>query len=760
MHSSLVRHVAVIGNYLPRQCGIATFTTHLCESLAGEYPNLNLFAVAVNDQSEGYDYPERVRLELSEQDLTSYRRAAEFLKLNNVDLVCLQHEYGIYGGQYGTYILDLLRELHMPVVTTLHTILRTPFPEQRQILRSLAELSDQLIVMTDRGRMFLQEVYGISPRKIQVISHGVPDVPFIDPNFHKDKYAAEGKTVLLTSGLLSANKGIEYVISALPKIRERYPNVVYVVLGTTHPNVKRTEGEVYRDRLRALVQELDLEEHVYFSDAFVPQEQLVESIEAADIYITPYLNEEQIVSGALAYAVGAGKAIISTPYWHAQEVLADNRGIMVPFRDTDAIAEQVCNILDNDVERHAMRKRAYSHGRSMIWSQSARRYMEIFQRVRAERFIFPRAISELPQPQEIPPSVTLDHVRRLTDDIGIMQHGIYSIPNYTEGYTIDDNARALIAAILAERLNLPGCDDSHSLAVRYLAFLWHAYNPDNGYFRNFMGFDRRWLEERGSPDSHARALWAVGTVLRYSQDPGFQRTANLLFGRALPAVRNFSFPRSWAFALLGINEYLYCFPGDRAAQNLRKDLAGRLLDLYKVHHTDEWCWFEPELTYDNATLSRALLISGRAMDREDMVDVAIQTLEWLVRIQQPDGKHFVPIGSNGFYSREELRARFDQQPLEAFATVATCLDAYLITGEDRWEQAAKTAHGWFYGQNDLRIPLFDSMTGGCHDGLQLDRVNQNEGAESTLALVLSNLAFCLIQEQEPLGVLLDVKART
>ena len=445
---STIDRLAFIGNYLPRQCGIATFTTDLCEAMATEYSSTTCIALPVNDTEAGYAYPPRVRFELTEKDIDSYRRAADFLNINSVDLVSLQFEYGIFGGRAGSHILALLRELRMPIVTTLHTILREPDPDQRRVLEEVAALSDRLVVMSERGRDFLQEIYHIAPEKIDVIPHGIPDVPFVDPSFHMDLFGVEGKFVLLSFGLLSANKGIENVIAALPAIVERYPNVVYLILGATHPHVIQDEGETYRLSLQRLAQDKGVDSRVIFYNRFVSLPELIEFIGAADIYITPYLNAQQIVSGTLAYTLGAGTAVISTPYWYAEEMLADGRGVLVPFKDPVALADQVIDLLDNEAKRHAMRKRAYLFGRAMIWSQMARLYMESFDQARAERRNFtPAGFAVKPLDErlgELPP-LKLDHLRHMTDYTGMLQHALFTVPNYREGYSIDDNARALMS---------------------------------------------------------------------------------------------------------------------------------------------------------------------------------------------------------------------------------------------------------------------------------------------------------------------------
>ncbi|HEV8719531.1 MAG TPA: glycosyltransferase family 4 protein [Candidatus Binatia bacterium] len=745
-NQSPISRIAFIGNYLPRQCGIATFTTDLCEAIAAEHRDTTCIAVPVNDIEGGYAYPPRVRFELSEKDLASYRRAADFLNINSVDLVCLQFEYGIFGGRAGSHILALLRDLRVPIVTTLHTILREPDAHQRRVLIEVAGLSDRLVVMSKRGAEFLQEIYHVSPEKIDLIPHGIPDLPFVDPSFHKDLFGVEGKIVLLSFGLLSANKGIENVIAALPAILVKHPNVVYFIVGATHPHVMRHDGEAYRFSLQWLAQEKGVEGQVIFYNRFVSLEELVEFIGAADIYITPYLNPAQIVSGTLAYTVGAGKAVISTPYWYADEVLADERGVLVPFRDPAALAEQVIDLLDNEAKRHGMRKRAYLYGREMIWPQVARRYMESFQRARAERRHFSapgfvvKALDK--RPPELP-ALKLDHLRRMTDDTGMFQHAIFTVPNYREGYTIDDNARALTVSALLEEL---GNEETSELTSRYFAFVWYAFNSETGRFRNFMNYQRNWLEENGSDDSHGRTLWALGTVLGRSNTPALQSMAGWVFEKALPAILHTSSPRAWAFALIGIHEYLHRFAGDRRVGQVREQLAGRLLKLYQMNRADEWRWYEKSLTYCNAALPHALLMCGQGIPNNDMSEAGLESLSWLADLQRAEeGGHFVPIGSNGFYQRGGERARFDQQPVEAQAMVSACLEAHRISGDKSWYKEARCAFDWFLGRNDLDLPIYDPTTGGCRDGLHPDRPNENQGAESSLAYLQAVLELRLAE---------------
>ncbi|MCC6613051.1 MAG: glycosyltransferase family 4 protein [Anaerolineae bacterium] len=733
-----LKRVAFIGTYLPRQCGIATFTSDLRGAVAAEFPQINCFAVPVTDAEASYDYPPEVRFEIMEQDPASYRQTADFLNVNNVDLVCLQHEYGIFGGPAGSYILRLLRELRIPVVTTLHTVLKDPDFNQREVISELARLSNRMVVMSEHGLDFLKKIYRVPSSKIDLIPHGIPDVPFVDPNFYKDKFGVEGKNVLLTFGLLSANKGIEYVIEALPEIVRQHPNTVYLVLGATHPNVVRHEGESYRESLQQLARDKGVSEHVIFHDWFVTLGELIEYIGAADIYLTPYLNPAQITSGTLAYTVGAGKAVISTPYWYAQDLLADGRGISVPFHDADAIAQQVNYLLDNDAERHAMRKRAYLQGREMIWSEVARRYVESFERAREEWTASPRiyVVRKDDRPVGLPP-LKLDHLKHMTDDTGLLQHATYTVPNYSEGYSTDDNARALLLTTLLEANAPEVAEDVEYLASRYLAFLAHAFNHENGRFRNFLSYDRRWLEEVGSEDSHARSLWSLGTVLGRSKHEGMHGVASQIFELALPSTLDFSSPRAWAFTLLGLHEYLRRYSGDRVAHNVQTILAERLMDLYTRTKGDDWLWYEDVVSYSNAKLPHALLLCGQSMNRLDMIDVGMTSLRWLADAQRAKSGHFSFIGNGGFYHRLQTRAYFDQQPVEAHGMVSACLEAYRITGDMAWYEDAWCALEWFLGHNDLGLSVYDPATGGCRDGLHPTSVNQNQGAESTLAYLLT-----------------------
>jgi glycosyltransferase involved in cell wall biosynthesis len=737
--TSEIKKIAFVGDYLPRKCGIATFTYDLCTSVATQYPGSDCFVVPINDVPQGYEYPGEVRFEIEEQEVDSYLRSADFLNFANTDLVCLQHEFGIYGGPAGSHVVRLLRDLRMPVVTTLHTVLQEPNADQRRVLREVAELSSRLIVMSERARAFLREIYQVPDAKIDLIAHGIPDMPFVDPNFYKDQFGVEGKFVALTFGLLSPNKGIEQMLRAIPAILKEFPNFVYIVLGATHPSLIREQGERYRISLERLAKDLGIKPNVSFYNRFVAIDELIEFIGMSDIYITPYLNPAQIVSGTLAYSFGCGKAVVSTPYWYAEELLADGRGVLVPFNDSRALAREVCELLRDEPRRHAMRKKAYLLGREMIWSHVAHLYMESFHRARRGRQDAPykplavRMLAE--QPMDLP-GWRLDHLVRMSDSTGVLQHASSTIPKFAEGYCTDDNARALLLTVLLEQLG-QGSAQLSRLATTYAAFLNFAFDPARGRFRNFLGFDRRWLEEVGSDDCHGRTLWVLGACVGRSKRRDLQFWASQLFDKALPAITELTSPRAWATGLIGVCQYLQRFSGARPASQVREALTERLIDCFEKCADPDWCWFEDVLSYDNAKLPHALIVGGRSGGNPRALAVGLKTLTWLLDQQKSPTGYHRPIGSNGFYPRGGERAQFDQQPIEANATVSACIEAYLATDEAGWLHEARLAFEWFLGGNDLGLDLYDAKSGGCYDGLQEDRVNLNQGAESTLAFLLS-----------------------
>ncbi len=745
-YAEKLKKVFFIGSYVPRRCGIATFTSDLLEALSAEAQNTEFWAIAVNDVQSGYDYPYRVRFEIDQNRLSDYKLASEFLNMNQIDIVCLQHEYGLFGGPAGSHIISLLKNLRMPVVVTLHTILKDPDPTQKEVMIELSKLCDRMVVMSRKGEEFLKEIYKIESDKISFAHHGIPDVPFVDPNFYKDQFGVEGKKVILTFGLISPNKGIEYMIEALPYIVKNHKDVVYIVLGATHPHLKRERGEEYRIGLQELARRLGVSDHIIFQNRFVDLDELLEFLGAADIYVTPYVNEAQIVSGTLTYAMGAGKATVSTPYWYAAEMLSDGRGCLVPFKDPLALADAINELLEDDRKRNAIRKKAYLFCREAIWKEVARKYLEIFSEVKSEReksprpFFSPR-ISKYPVEEF--PELRPDHMKRMTDDTGMLQHACFSTPDRNHGYCTDDNARALIVTTLASQI-LPEDKAISDLSDRYLSFLYYAFNKELKRFRNFMTYDRRWLEDKGSEDAHARAIWGLGTVVGYSKRESQILFAATLFDQSVKTVEEFKYPRAWAYSILGITSYLRKFKGSREARRILEVLGKKLLAMFKENWEDGWLWLEDRLTYANGRLPHALINCGHMIQNDEMIEAGLRSLEWLASVQIIDGR-FCPIGNKGWYKKGKIRARFDQQPIEAKCMIEACIEAYNITRDTKWVDRAGLCFSWFLGRNDLNIPLYDYTTCGCRDGLMPSGVNENQGAESTLCWLLSVVAMHKLQ---------------
>lgn len=731
---------------MPRRCGIATFTGDLADGIAKAAPHADVRSVAMNDRPEGYRYPPRVWFEVNQHRQGEYRLAADFLNMSKVDVCCLQHEFGLFGGPSGKYILDLLRRLRMPIVATLHTVLKDPNDDQREITRQLGEVCDRFVVMADRAYEFLTGIYDIPEHKIKLIPHGIPDVPFVDPNFYKDHFGVEGKKVILTFGLLGPNKGIENMIEALPRIVDRHPDAVYIVLGATHPGVIEHSGEDYRLGLKRRAAELGVTDHVEFVNKFVELDELVEFLGAADVYVTPYLNEAQITSGTLAYALGTGKATVSTPYWHAQELLADGRGKLVPFADAKSLAAAVNYLFDHETERHAIRKRAYQYTRPMRWHDVAGQYLNLFAEVREERNRNPKPVEQparklLEAPHDLT-EIKLDHLLTLTDDVGILHHAKSTIPDRHHGYTTEDNARALVAVLMAQdHLDFAAGGKVEPLQTTYLSFLEHSFDPETERFRTTMGYDRNWRAGELSDDVHAQAVLALGEAVARCQSRGPMTLAADLFHRALPACETFECPFAWSHALIGIHAYLRRYSGDSHARRVRENLAERLFNRFREHTSMEWTWPMDSLTYASARLPHALLMSGRWMFRNDMIESALYSLQWLHHVQEGEEGRFSPVGDDGGMPRGGEKARFNQKPLEAAVTIEAYLEAFHVTGDSCWVIRADKCLNWFLGENDLHTPVYDHRSGGCHDALMPHGVNENQGAEATLSWLTSLLCL-------------------
>jgi glycosyltransferase involved in cell wall biosynthesis len=732
-----LNRLAFIGNSLPRRCGIATFTTDLQQAVARARADVDVAIVAMTDHGQNYDYPPAVRLQINDQRLAEYEDGADFLNAGQFDIVCLQHEFGIFGGEAGSHLMALLSRLTMPIVTTLHTVLAEPDPAQRAIMKRIVEVSSKVVVMTDKGRELLRNVYGVAQERIEIIAHGIPDSAFVEPDEAKERLGFGRRAVILTFGLLSPNKGIEVMIDAMPSILRSRPDAVYVVLGATHPNLVRCEGEAYRERLMARVRTLNLDDHVVFLDRFVDQPTLLDFISMCDVYVTPYLNEAQMTSGTLAYSFGLGKAVVSTPYWHARELLADGRGVLVPFGDAKAIGAEIAHLLTDDDRRQAMRRNAYSNSRSMTWERTAERYLATFQKVRRAqglRVIASQGESASSHESAPVPQMQLSHFLSMCDDTGLFQHAIHSVPDRSHGYCVDDNARALLVACAlgaAGERHLP-----EALTTCMAAFVQHAWNPDTRRFRNFMSFERRWLEECGSEDANGRTLWALGECSRNDASPSRRQWAASLFAEALPMAEDLRSPRAWAFTLLGLDAYCTAATHDSRAALMRRLLADRLMFLLVSIETKEWVWFEEVLAYDNARLSQALIATGLSAGVPAYVAAGLRSLRWLMALQTAAAGHFRPVGSDSFGGRRRVPRSFDQQPLEAAAAISACLAAWRADGDPKWKADAQRAFAWFLGSNDLSASLVDLDTGGCRDGLHPDRVNENRGGESVVSYLL------------------------
>lgn len=732
-----LQRVAFIGNYLPRRCGIATFTHDLHRAVAVACPDLETCVVAMTDPGRTYDYPPAVSFQIRDDVMDDYVQAAEFLNNTNFNVVSLQHEFGIFGGDAGGSIVELLSRLEMPIVTTLHTVLSRPTPAQNEVMRQVVDASTKIVVMSEKGQQLLRSVHDVAARKIEVIAHGIPDVPFLETHQAKAKFGFSGQTVILTFGLLSPNKGIETMLNAMPGIIQSCPDVVYVILGATHPNLVRDQGETYRECLLARVQELGISDHVVFFDQFVDQATLLDFISMCDVYVTPYLNEAQMTSGTLAYSFGLGKAVVSTPYWHAKELLGDGRGILVPFSDAKALSTEIAGLLTNDVRRHAMRKRAYAVSRSMTWAQTANRYLASFEAARenaSPTTLLPLDRIGSRSKARALPEIRTNHFLSLCDGTGMLQHAVHSVADRAHGYCVDDNARALLlstALTSSGETQLPEATTS-----RFAAFIQHAWNPHTRRFRNFMSFDRRWLEETGSEDSHGRTLWALAECARHDASPSRRRWASALFKTALPVVEEFTSPRAWAFTLVGLNAYCAIVLEDLSANHLRTLLADKLMSMLSAKQTRDWLWFEDVLAYDNARLPQALILTGLGTRTPHYVEAGRQSLRWLMSLQTAPSGCFRPVGTKSFGRLRQKPEAFDQQAVEAAAMISACLSAWQVDRGAEWRTGAVEAFDWFLGENDLRTALIDLDTGSCCDGLHPDRANENRGAESVLSYLL------------------------
>lgn len=731
------RNVVFISTFPPRKCGIATFTADLIQNAAASAGGQFAPLVVAMRSSPAAKYADPVKFEIRQHVRRDYICAADYINFSHVDLVSVQHEFGLFGGPAGSYLGVLLKRLKAPIVTTLHTILESPEPEYRDAMMELCEYSKLIVTMNERGVDMLSGIYGVGQDKVMLIPHGIPDLPFVDSNYYKHKLGLEGRRTILTFGLISKNKGIEVMLQAMPRIIEDHPDVVYIVLGMTHPLVQEREGESYRSSLQQIVTDLHLQDHVVFHNRFVGDEELHNFLCAADVYVTPYLHREQLTSGTLAFAVGTGKAVVSTPYWAATELLADNRGRLVPFSDSPQLAQTIMDLLQNDSLFYELRGRAYDYGRARTWPKIGQAYWKLFSEIQAPLHIATKAgVAQAEMLSGIPvPDPSLDHLIRITDDTGLFQHAKFAIPNRDHGYCTDDNARAAIV-VARYYAQCPDRKALHLLDV-YLSFLMHAQNPD-GSIRNFMDFDRSWWENEPPHDALGRTLWALGTVIAHPPSPAYLSFAKDCFDHSVIQVQK-QHPRSIAYAMLGMFDYLRQFPGASEIKREMELAANSLVRQYEENRFADWEWFEDILTYDNAVLPHALFVAGISLEDEVYIETARKTAEFLLD-NTFEGDHFSFVGCSGWYERGKARAVFDQQPIEAAGTVMMLRTAYDATGDPRFLTLQRRAFDWFLGTNDLGVTLYDFRTQGCHDGLMAGGVNGNQGAESTVSFMLALLA--------------------
>lgn len=734
--------IAFLATYPPQQCGIGTFTHSLANAMKDNFDTENeIIVIAMDNGQEKYDYPPEVKLTIRQEQQTDYLKAADFINRSGADICILEHEFGIYGGQSGVYILPLLYRLKIPLISTLHTILETPSYTEKAILEQICKMSDKLVVMSYKAITFLENIYGVPSEKIERIEHGVPDISF-DKKESRTELKLSDKKLLLTFGFVGRNKGIETVIKALPQIIKEHPEVLYIVLGKTHPNVLRSAGEEYRSYLQMLIKNLNLDEHVLLLNEFAEETTLFKYLAACDIYITPYINEAQITSGTLTYAMGSGCVVVSTPYWHAAELLSDNKGCLFNFKDENGLAIILRKLLDEPAMMKSIQQRAVQYGRDIIWPKIAQRYFDLSKRL-VSAPAKPRQKKEADIDPMMLPAFSLKHIKRLTDDTGIIQHAKFGIPNLKEGYCLDDNARALLMVCMAYK------QKKKSLALNlmpiYLSYIHYMQNKD-GTFRNFLSFNRNFLDEVGSEDSFGRTIWALGYLLGNAPNDAYYQTTRLVFFDAAPNFEKLKSIRGIANTMIGISYYLKENPSDLEMKMILKRMANVLVDHFEQNSSENWNWFESLLAYDNGILPLALLHAYPILESEKVKEVAFEALQFLTSHTLMDG-YLSVIGNREWFVKDKERSIYAQQPIDAMAMVLMYHQAFVVTGERRYLKKLFTSFMWFLGENDLRMNLYDFETKGCCDGFEDYGLNRNQGAESSLAYLISHLTVLRAYEE-------------
>jgi len=718
--------IAYLATYPPRECGIATFTHDLVSTINKKFnPRAKAEIIAMNDESSLYNYGDEVKYQINQADVEDYINVAKNINNDNeIGLVNVQHEFGLFGGDYGEYLIPFLESLNKPVITTFHSVVPNPDKKQKKVVRAIAERTKAMIVMADSAIDILEKDYGLNKNKIHKIHHGVPDISInFDKEKLKEELRLEGKFVLLTFGMLNRGKGIEYAIKALPEVVKQNPDIIYVVVGETHPQVRKHEGESYRNELTELVEELGLKNHVKFYNKYLSLNEIIKFLQAADIYITPSLDPNQIVSGTLAYALSSGTPIIATKYAHAKELISGNRGMLVDFKDHEQIEQAINFLVKNKRLRDEMGNNAYEYGRNMVWSKVASDYMNVFQKTTKTKRI-----------KYIVPNINLAHLKKMTDTTGIIQHAKHSVPDRNTGYTLDDNARALIAA--AKYYDLNKDEDTLNLISTYLAFIKYS-QKDNGNFQTTLTYEHDFVNEPESEDSYGRAIWACGTLINSSVYDNIKHNAKFIMDNSLKIFDKIKSPRAIAFMILGLCEYHKRYKYKDLHEKI-KILADKLVELYKNESLKDWRWFEPYLTYSNGVLSEALFNAYNIVKDEKYLSIAVESLDFLKEITIIK-KRAVLIGHNGWYRKNGKRALYDQQPVDACSLVRAFLASYKVIKKRSYYNDAIVSFEWFLGKNSLNRRIYDDITGGCFDGLNPKEINLNQGAESTISYLMARL---------------------
>lgn len=734
--------LAYIGTYPPRECGIGTFTQNLADSMLNHGKGVSeIMVVAMNDHDLKYEYPPEVKISIDQEKQPDYLKAADFINESGADACILEHEFGIFGGISGVYILPLLHRLKIPLISTLHTILKTPSYNEKAILKEICRMSDKVVVMSHKAIQFLVEIYDVPKDKISLIEHGVPEIHF-DKDESRKELKLQNKKLLLTFGFIGRSKGIETAIKALPEVIKKHPDVLYIVLGKTHPNVLRDAGEEYREHLQDLITNLDVSEHVLLINKYIDTEGLFKYLSACDIYITPYLSVAQITSGTLTYAMGSGCAVVSTPYWHAAELLADDRGSLFDFNDSKNLSEVINQLLDEPETLQRIQKKALNYGRNITWPKIGQKYTKLISNIISRpKEVPPEKEHEIDT--EIMPPLSLTHIKRLTDKTGIIQHAKFGIPNFKEGYCLDDNARAVLMACMYYNHN----EDPEALDLMtvYLSFI-HYMQKDNGSFHNFLGFNRNYLDEVGSDDSFGRTIWALGYLIANAPQDAFNQTANLIFGNSIQNFDKIKSIRGLAYTIMGISYYLKVRSSDDGMKKILRKLTDNLMTHYNQNQSENWNWFEALLAYDNGILPLALLHATHVLKDKKVADAAFTSMDFLTEHTLKDGALSI-IGNKEWFFKDKERSLFAQQPLDAQAMVLMFQQAYYLTGDRSYLHKLFTSFMWFLGENDMRLSLYNFETEACCDGFENEGINRNQGAESSLAYLISYLAVLQTYEE-------------